>query len=366
MNDIITKLLKKNKSIAGLDIGISTIKFIEFSGSTLDDLKLTSYAVEKIPQELINNSGSVENIDAIAEIVRKCWKKSGSKTKDVCIAINENITKKMILPKYDFEEDLKVQVENEMEKLLPGDLKLEDLAIDFYTLGENEKNPVDNDILIVGAKKEKIDEKVAIVEAAGLVPLILDTENDAFQNVVRFMEGEEFLEKTYMLLDGSSHYLRLMVFKKGELIYTKESSMGSFQFTQDLMNNLEIDFDEAEKMKKYHQNDERYELVEKNFLNNYMSELMSAISYFSSATSVYEVDKIILTGGVACISNIEHVLKEHLLENNELIVRNDPIVGRPLENIGKSNRINLSSFTKDEPLLFLAISLGLRKYLRNY
>jgi type IV pilus assembly protein PilM len=366
MNDFVTKLLKKNKNIAGLDIGVSTVKFVEFSGNSLNDLKLANYAVEKIPQELMTNSGGVENIDAIAEIVRKCWKKSGSKTKDVCIAINENITKKMILPKYDFEEDLKVQVENEMEKLLPGDLKIDDLAVDFYNLGENVKNPTDNDILIVGAKKEKIDEKVAIVEAAGLVPVILDTENDAIQNMVRFMEGEEFLEKTYMLLDGSSHYLRLLVFKNGELIYTKESSMGSFNFTQDLMNNLEIDFDEAEKMKKYHQNDERYELVEKNFLNNYMSELMSAISYFSSATSIYEVDKIILTGGVSCISNIEHVLKEHLLENNEIIVRNDPIVGRPLENIGKSNKINLSSFVKDEPLLFLAISLGLRKYLRNY
>lgn len=368
MNKVLSKLLHNKKRMAGLDIGSSSVKIMEIEGDSIENAKLINYAIEPIPAHLSSYEVQLENIEELAEIVRKCWKKSGITTKNMVLALPNSaiISKRTIVPIFDEEEELKLHLENEVIKYLPSGITTNEISLDYSIIGVNNQSPTDYDVLLIAAKKEKIEERVAIVAAAGLVPVIVDVEQYSLQSMLRLMKGDEFNNKTYLLLDASATTLRMMVFRNGDMIASRDTNIGGINLTKDLMSNLNINFTEAEKIKIERSGDETYEIIEKTFLNNYISEFMSAFQYFITSTSVPSIDELILIGGTAGIYKIEDAFKEAILESNEQNIKAEPYIARPLHNLQKNEKINLTKFTQDEPGLFLVTSLALRHLLRPF
>lgn len=369
MKSLINNFLSKKKRFAGLDIGTSSIKFMEIEGETIENAKLIHYAVEPIPKNLINRENNVEEIKALSDIIKKCWKKSGSNNKNVVLALSANSTiyKKTLISDFDNEEAVKTQVNDEIVKYFPSGMEINDVAVDYYTLGLNAQSETDNDTLLVAGKKDKIDELLAVVESAGLIPVILDVDIYAIQNLVRLLKGEDFLNKNYIFLDCGGSILRMIVFKNAEVIFTKEIEIGGINLTNDIMLNLSLStIEEAEKMKIHRTGDETYDMIEKQFLLNYGHEFIQALHYFSTSTSIKEVEEIILSGGMANIPGLDEVLNTLILENSEVKVKNIPYIARPLTNINKDEKISLNKFNRDEAGLFLVSSLALRYFLRQY
>ena len=56
-------------------------------------------------------------------------------------------------------------------------------------------------ITIISLTKDKIDELLAVVESAGLIPTILDVDIYAIQNLLRLLKGDDFLTHNYIFLD---------------------------------------------------------------------------------------------------------------------------------------------------------------------
>lgn len=369
MKNLINNFLSKKKRFAGLDIGTSSIKFMEIEGDSIENAKLIHYAVEPIPKSLMNRENNIEEIKALSDIIKRCWKKSGSSNKNVVLALSANSTiyKKTMISDFDSEDAVKMQVDDEIVKYFPTGMALDDVAIDYYTLGVNPQSPTDNDTLLVAGKKDKIDELLAVVESAGLIPTILDVDIYAIQNLLRLLKGEEFLNNNYIFLDCGGSVLRMIAFKNAEVIFTREIEIGGMNLTNDIMLNLSLETqDEAERMKIHRTGDETYDMVEKQFLLNYGHEFIRGLDYFSTSTSIKNIEEIILSGGMANIPGLDEVLNNLILENSEVKVKNIPYIARPLTNINKDEKISLSKFNRDEAGLFLVSALALRYFLRQY
>lgn len=362
-----SKLLNPSKRIAGLDIGNSYIKVMEFEGETLENAKLSNYWIEPIPTN-IHNDGKLGNVEALGKVIKNVWKKAGFTAKHVAIALpNSNIiSKKVISPVFDEDDTMNIQMENLMRENLVNGVSMEDIKMDYAILGENKMNNTESDIMLVGARSESIDERVAIVESAGLIPLVLDVEQYAYQNMLRLIKGETFLDKNYILLDCSANMMRMMIFQKGVFFNEETRLIGGNNLTKEVSTNIGLDIESAEKMKKNRDGDETYEIVEKTFLNNYVNEFMSMFQFFISSTSIDEIDEIILTGGTANIPGIENVFKQALQSNNETRIKSDPYVAKPLSDIVKADKIDLKSLEKEQASLFLVTSLAVRQFLRQY
>lgn len=369
MKNLINNFLSKKKRFAGLDIGTSSIKFMEIEGDSIENAKLVHYAVEPIPRNLMNRENNIEEIKALSDVIRKCWKKSGSSNKNVVLALSSNSTiyKRTLISDFDSDEAVKMQVDNEIVKYFPTGMALEDVAVDYYTLGLNAQSPTDNDTLLVAGKKDKIDELLAVVESAGLVPTILDVDIYSVQNMLRLLKGEDFLTNNYIFLDCGGSLLRMIVFKNAEIVYTKDIEIGGIHLTNDIQLNLSLETpEEAERMKIHRTGDETYDMVEKQFLLNYGHEFIRALDYFTTSTSIKEVEEIILSGGMANIPGLDEILNNLILENSEIKVKNAPYIARPLTNINKDEKVSLSKFNRDEAGLFLVSALALRHFLRQY
>ena len=89
----------KTPPLIGLDIGSSSVKIVELSEAGKGTLRLERYAIEPLPRGSVVD-GNVDNIDVVAEAVRRAWRRAGGKVKNVAMALPASavITKRIALP----------------------------------------------------------------------------------------------------------------------------------------------------------------------------------------------------------------------------------------------------------------------------
>lgn len=86
---------RQSPALLGLDISSSSVKLVELSRDKAGNLVLDRCAIEPLERGWITD-GNVEKFDEVAEAVRRLVKKSGTRTKNVAMALPASavITKK--------------------------------------------------------------------------------------------------------------------------------------------------------------------------------------------------------------------------------------------------------------------------------
>ncbi|MDE2255251.1 MAG: type IV pilus assembly protein PilM, partial [Betaproteobacteria bacterium] len=163
--------------LIGLDISSSSVKLVELSLDDQNRYTLERASIEPLEKGAITD-GNIEKHDEVVEAVRRLVKKSGTKTRNVALALPSSavISKKIVLPGDLREEEIEVQVESEANQYIP--FAIEDVALDFSVLGPSLASPGDQEVLIAASRRDKVLDRQAIAEAAGLKPQIIDI--DAF------------------------------------------------------------------------------------------------------------------------------------------------------------------------------------------
>jgi type IV pilus assembly protein PilM len=125
--------------------------------------------------------GNIANIEAAGEAIKRAHKNLGSRIKTVAMALPAAavITKKVILPGNQREEDMEVQVQSEANQYIP--FSLDEVNLDFQVLGPAPSGEDEVEVLIAASRKEKIEDRVAAAEAAGLKTIVMDVESYASQ-----------------------------------------------------------------------------------------------------------------------------------------------------------------------------------------
>ncbi len=90
---------KQHPPMLGLDICTTSVKLVELAQDSAGNLVLERFASEHFERGWITD-GHIEKFDEVAEAVRRLVTKSGSKTKQVVMAMPQSavITKKIMLP----------------------------------------------------------------------------------------------------------------------------------------------------------------------------------------------------------------------------------------------------------------------------
>ena len=87
------------------------------------------------------------------------------------------ITKKIMLPAGLREEELEVQVETEANQYIP--FSLDEVSLDFCVIGPSPTSVGDVEVLIAASRKDRVQDRQGLAEAAGLKPAVLDIESHA-------------------------------------------------------------------------------------------------------------------------------------------------------------------------------------------
>ena len=333
----------KAPPLFGLDISSSSVKMLEIVDAGKGAYRVERYSIEPLPRDAVADG----NIN-----------KSGTKTKNVAIALPASavITKKVILPGGLSELELEVQVEAEANQYIP--FALEEVNLDFQVIGPSPSGPGEDEVLIAATRKEKVEDRIAVAEAAGLKAAVMDVESYAQQSalllVCQALPGAG-KDQNIAIVDVGANVMSISVLRNDQSVYTREQAFGGNQLTADIQNRYGMSTEEAENAKRSGGLPDDFESeVLRPFMENLSMEVQRALQFFFTSTQFSTVDHILLAGGSAVISGLDEVVNTRTQVNT--------VVANPFATMETSPRIQLKKLMVDAPSLIIACGLAMRRF----
>jgi type IV pilus assembly protein PilM len=298
---------RQDPPLLGLDISSSSVKLVELSRDKAGNLVLERCAIEPLARGWITD-GNVEKFDEVAEAVRRVVKKSGTKTKQVAMALPASavITKKIILPGGLDDADLESQVESEANQYIP--FSLDDVSLDFCILGPSTTSEGDVEVLIAASRKEKVQDRQGLAEAAGLKPMVVDVESYASRlATARLIENlpDKGVDTLVALFEVGALTTSMQVIKNDDLLYDRDQVFGGAQLTQLIVQQYGFSLEEAEAKKRSGDLPDDYAYgVLKPFVENMAQEIGRALQFFFTSTPHNKVDYVMLAGGSSSLPGL--------------------------------------------------------------
>ncbi|MGA8050189.1 MAG: pilus assembly protein PilM [Burkholderiales bacterium] len=347
----------KTPPLFGLDISSSSVKMLEIVEAGKGAYRVERYAIESLPREAVVD-GNINNLEAVAESVKRAHKRLATRTKHVAMAVPSGavITKKIIVQAGLREEELEVQVETEANQYIP--FALDEVNLDFQRVGAAPSSPDEEEVLIAATRKEKVEDRVAVAESAGLKALVMDVESYAQQSalslVVQQLPGGA-KDQNIAVVDIGANVMNVTVLRNEQSVYTREQAFGGNQLTQDIVSRYGMSVDEAENAKRSGGLPDDFDAeVLRPFMDNLSMEVQRALQFFFTSTQYNSVDQILLAGGSAVIPGLDEAV--HARTQVPCMVAN------PFATMQTSSRIQLKRLIVDAPSLIVACGLAMRRF----
>lgn len=343
--------------LIGIDISTSGVRLVELADAGKGQLRLERYASEPLPRGTVVD-GNIENIEAVSDAVLRVWKKSGTRIKHVALGMPPAavITKKIILPAGLAEDQLEVQVESEASQYIP--FALDEVSLDFDVIGAAPNSPEDMEVMLAAARREKVEDRVAIAEAAGLTATVMDIESYAARSAAqRALDeiGGAQEGRIVALFQIGAQATHISVLQNGETVYEREQPFGGIQLTQDIVRAYGLSFEEAEARKKAGDLPDNYaaDLLAP-FLENAALEVTRAIQFFFTSTPYTRIDQIYLAGGCALVPGLLDMIASR--------TRISSAVMSPFKGMQLGASVREQQLRNEAPAYLVACGLALRRF----
>ena len=357
LNSAFAFLQTKAPPLVGVDISSSALKLVELSELGKGAYRLDGYAIEPLPKEVVTD-GNILNLEQVTDALRRAHKKLGSRNRNVAMALPAAmvITKRIIVPAEQTEEELELQVEAEANQYIP--FALDEVNLDFQILGPAPNNPDEVEVLIAASRKEKVEDRVAIAEAAGLKARVMDVESYATEESFRMIAPSlpaNGRDQNVALVDIGAHVMHFYVLRNNQILFSRDQAFGGNQLTHDIQRAFNLSPEEAESAKKNAGLPENYHAdVLQPFMETLALEITRALQFFFTSTSYSQIDQVILGGGCALLPGLDELVAKRAGVNT--------IVGNPFANMTASERIRPRQLAADAPLLLIACGLAMRSF----
>ncbi|MBI3596129.1 MAG: type IV pilus assembly protein PilM [Nitrospirae bacterium] len=346
----------KANPLFGLDIGSSAIKVVQLKE------KKTGYYLEKFgiktlaPEMIVD--GTVMDASSVGGIIKELLAEQKIKLKDVAISISGHsvIVKKISLPAMT-EDELEESIKWEAEQYIPFDIN--DVNIDFHILGtvEGQDGQPQMNVLLVAAKKDKLNEYISLVADAGLTPRVVDVDAFAIENMYGVNYGVRESEVVALVNIGAS-VMNINILKNTMSSFTRDISIGGNRYTETIQKELNLSYQDAEQAKRLENpegvNPEALSAVMNAVNTEVAGEVTRSVDYFKTASAQENIDKVVLCGGAARSRGLVTLLGERL--------------GVPVELANPFNQIDIDkkTFSVEEvqelaPQAAVGVGLAIRK-----
>ena len=343
----------------GLDISSSSAKLVELGQDRSGNLTLERCGIEPLERGWISD-GNIEKFDEVVEATRRLVGKSGTKAKHVAMALPASvvISKKIILPGGLSEREMEVQVESEANQYIP--FSLDEVSLDFCVVGPSTTSAGDVEVVIAASRKEKVEDRQGLAEAAGLVPVVLDVESYASRlaasRVIGRLTGGG-VDALIALFEIGAMTSTMQVLRNDDLIYERDQVFGGAQLTQMLVRQYGFTQDEAETKKRAGELPDDYgTVVLQPYVESLAQELERALKFFFTSTPHNRVDYILLAGGTAGIPGLTEAITRHTSFPCQVV--------NPFDGMEVGRAVREKKMLREAPSYLTACGLAMRRFLR--
>jgi len=265
----------------------------------------------------------------------------------------------------------------EMPKMSPTDLKKsfaleadkyfpfpkDQIYTDCFILEKGDRD-AKMSVLVAAAKKELVDQRIALFKELESVPDAMILDALALANAVYRIgavdssapkDGAESAQEAVAVLDIGDRISNLVVMVDGFPRFCRDIFIGGHELTLGISNGLGVSIEEAEKMKRQPQ-DKLPDILKAadSVIMNLVSELRLSFDYFITEKNI-SIASLFLTGGASALEGLPGLFTKYL----EMEVRKWPLMQ------GVSLSPAMAEETKAD-ILKIADSLGVAVGLASY
>ncbi len=375
-----------------IDFGARSIKAVQLS-RTGNGFRLDNFGIVLTPPDSVVH-GEIKDVDSVTRALEKMLRKKGIREKKGIIAITgQKVIVREITTPIMNEKELIDGLQWEAPKYVPYDLKESLLdAKKIEELEEKEGNKMMK-VLLVAAPKSIVNQQVAVLRNVKILPKVVDIVSNAqirtFENYLTPVSfNDEDINQMDVIISMGASTTEITLIEGDRLKFTRTILKGGNDINRLLEKELEISFDEAERLKRRVilplpvqsedknkiedeeapatkaeekteespedeiPNKEKVEQLVRSGVNDIFNEIRKSLNYYKTQYQKVAYQRIILTGGMAAMPNIGQMFKQQF---GITVVMANPLKGIAV-NEGNVNMENLDKYKR-----CLATAIGLAK-----
>lgn len=289
-------MFKSNRKLV-CDLGASSLKLVEFEKNGSDGLKLISYSVAEL--ERIEG-----NRDAyLTRVLSDLMQKNNITPGPVAITVSGRsiFTRFVDCPPAE-KEKLEKIVRYEAIQNVP--FPIDEVVWDYHLVSRSE----DAVRIMLAAIKSEIAESIChIAEMAGLEPVMVDVAPLSLYNAIH--AAGMLSEDSALILDIGDRSTD-MIFTEGGKVFFRTAPVGGSSITKAIAKEHNISFQEAESLKLENPKEVQKEI--NTWKTRLLGEVKRSITYYQSHYDGSKPTRVCLTGGVACLDDLDSFFKDKL------------------------------------------------------
>lgn len=341
----------------GLDIGSSSIKLVQIKVGRKSK-SLQNFGIEPLPPGAVVD-GSIANPGAVSEAIRNLAKRIHLRGKDVALAASANavIIRRLQIPAMEGAA-LAEQMEWEVKQNIP--FARDEVIVDWEVLIPRTADG-QMEVVLVAAKREIVEQYVAAVKAAGLNPLVVDTDAFAMQNAVEEAIGFANDETTAVINVGA-HFSTIAVVHAGKPVFHRNLAAGGDTFTEAIRHRLAVGIEGAEAYKVGGANavgtaevvPQEVHRVLAQISEQVSSEFQRTIDFYMGDAVGASLSRVYLMGGSALVPQLPKAIQDRA---RVPVATFDPFASIAVD----SRRFDVDYLRANAPVATVAFGLSLRR-----
>lgn len=342
-------LFGRAKTTVGLDIGSGLIKLVVINHGSGEPV-LSKVAFTAVADDAIVE-GEVMDPGLVADAIRGLFETAGIKPKQVVTAVGgrDVIIKKISMDRMK-EAEAREVIRWEAEQHVPFDM--DNVELDFQILDPNDDG-LQMTVLLVAAKRELVETKLALLSDVGIQPSIVDVDSFALHNAFE-LNYPDAMRGVVGLVNIGHEMTNVNILEDGVPVLTRDLPVGTRRLREDLQRERGISAAEADRILQGMESSEALAP----FLVPRAEELAvgveRAAAFLQTASrSAAGLSRLYLSGGGSRIPGLSRILADRLRLPVEL--------ANPIERLRVADGVFDAMNVDDvSPLLMLPVGLALR------
>lgn len=300
----------KSKALVGVDVGSSAVKVVSLKRLGTNSFQLEALGIEQVPQDCIVDGVIISKLP-VADAIARIFRSRNIRNRNIATSISGSsvIVRKISLPAQ-MEEELQESIQWEAEQYIPFDIN--DVNLDFQVVGHApEGNKIE--VILVAAKREKIADQTGVVSMAGKVPVVVDIDAFALQNVYE-LNYEPQATTVAALLNIGSSVMNINIVRGTDFLFTRDIAMGGNHYNDFLRKELNISFEEAESFKRSGAPTDELKRKTTATLSSVSEilvlEVQKTLDYYKTATRSEDIREIYVSGGASRTQGFRECLQD--------------------------------------------------------
>lgn len=346
--------LGKQKGLVGLDIGSSSVKVVELKRKG-DGYELVNLGMESLGQDTVVD-GAIMDSFTVSTAIETIFTQNKIKTKNVATAVSgHSVIVKKISVNAPTEDEVANAIPYEAQQYIPFDMA--DVNLSYQVLGPATAGP-GFDVMLVAVKRDKILNHTNVLSQSGKTPTVVDIDAFALQNAFE-VNYEPPPDRMIALLNIGASIMNINIMRGGVPLFTRDVSVGGNQYTDTLQKELDLSYEDAEKLKQGREvgtaTPEQAAPHLRSVSEILLLEVQKTFDFFKQTTSAENIQQIYVAGGTARIEGLVDLLKEEF---------NIPVeVMNPFQRVEVNpSKFDPSYISEIAPRMSVAVGLALRSF----